>query len=47
MKEYSAKACISDGILQCACAKEICETCEYIEVLNCKDAKLIIEEKED
>lgn len=44
MKEFSAMACISDGELKCACAKEECKTCEYRENLNCQDATVIIDD---
>lgn len=44
-KEYNVKACISDGEIKCACASEICETCEFKEAFGCQDAKLIIDEE--
>ncbi len=40
--KYEVLACIEDGEVKCACAKETCKTCEFRETFECQDAKLII-----
>jgi hypothetical protein len=45
MKEFIGMASISDGELKCACAKEICQTCEYKKLLNCQEATVIVKDE--
>jgi hypothetical protein len=45
MKEYAAMASVSEGVLKCACAKEICLTCECREHFHCQDATVTINNK--
>lgn len=42
MKEFKAMASICDGELKCACAKEVCMTCECREHFNCQEATVIL-----
>jgi len=45
MKEYKAMASICDGELKCACAKEVCMTCECREHFHCQEAIVQVIEK--
>lgn len=47
MKEYEAMACIFEGKLKCASAKQECEKCDAKELFQCQPATVILKEVEE